>query len=213
MNDNVTTIQIVEDHKIVGDSLATLLENIGGYSVIGISETEDQAVQDAKRHNPDFILMDINLKSGNGLNATKRILKHNKASNVVGLSVRTDFTHVRRMLKLGVKGYVTKSSPTEELIRCIEKIKNGEGWYLCEEIIAVMGKIDENLLYDNFNLTRREVEIIALLHEHMTKEEIAKRLDLSIRTVETHLFRAQKKLGTKNYSEMVRLLIEHGVVG
>jgi two-component system invasion response regulator UvrY len=213
MEKHKKTVQIVEDHRIVADSLSTLLQEKEYYKVIAISETEDQAVADAIQLKPDFVLMDINLKSGNGINATERILKENKNFNIVALSVRTDFTHIRRMLKLGVKGYVTKSSPTSELIYCLDKIQEGEGWYLCKEVIEVMGKLDEKILTENLGLTKREVEVIALLHEHMTKEEISERLGVSVRTVETHLFRAQKKLGTSNYNEMIRLLIEHGIVG
>lgn len=212
MNNNTPTIQIVDDHRIVGDSLSTLLQSQGDYNVIAISETEDQAVADALRLEPDFILMDINLQSGNGISATERILNKNSISHIIGLSVRTDFTHIRRMLKLGVKGYVTKSSPTSELIQCLDKIRGGEGWYLCKEVIEVMGKLNEKILTENLGLTKREVEIIALMHEHMTKEEICQRLGVSVRTVETHLFRAQKKLGTKNYNEMIRLLLEHGLM-
>lgn len=212
MSNNLTTIQIVDDHRIVGDSLSTLLQTKGDFEVVAISETEDQAVDDALNLNPDFVLMDINLQSGNGLSATKRILKENKDAIIIGLSVRTDFTHIRRMLKLGVKGYVTKSSPTDELISCIEKIKKGEGWYLCKEVIEVMGQLNDDLLSDNLGLTKRELEIVVLMYEHMTKDEIAKRLDLSVRTIETHLFRAQKKMGTKSYNELIKLLVKHGIV-
>lgn len=212
MSKKATTIQIVDDHKIVGDSLSTLLEKKGEYNVVCISETEDQAVKDALKFKPNFILMDMNLQSGNGLSATKRILENNASSNIVGLSVRTDFTHIQRMLKLGAKGYVTKSSPTNELIQCLEKIKEGNGWYICREVLDYMGKLNESILENNLGLTKRELEIIVLMYEHMTKDEIAERLGLSVRTVEAHLFRAQKKMGTKSYNELIKLLIQHGVV-
>ncbi len=212
MSKKATTIQIVDDHQIVGESLSNLLQSKGNFNIVTISNTEDQAVKDALKHRPHFILMDINLQEGNGLSATERILNEDPSLSIIGLTVRTDYTHIRRMLKLGAKGYVTKSSPTDELIQCITKIKEGNGWYICREILEYMGQLNESILEENLGLTKRELEIIVLMYEHMTKDEIAERLGLSVRTIETHLFRAQKKMGTKSYNELIKLLIQHGVV-
>lgn len=203
------TIQIVEDHELVGDALKTRLEKERNFKVVAISHSEDEAVEDAFFFKPNIILMDINLKQGNGLSATSRILKRlKKSSKVIGLSVRLDLAHIKRILKLGAKGYVTKGSPIEELIDAITIVHRENKRFLCNEVKNQFELIEDEDI--DKRLSDREIEIISLLIMHKTQGEIADFLKLSKRTVQTHVYNARKKLNAKRTSDLIHIAIEQG---
>ncbi|MDX1651428.1 MAG: response regulator transcription factor [Brumimicrobium sp.] len=139
MSDKQFKVLIVEDHIALGQAWQKIISD-EGYKVVGICTNESEAVHTAKNLNPDIVLMDINLKKGNGLQATTRIKKNNSEIRIIALSMHSDRSHVNEMLKNGVDGYVTKVSPRKELLHAITEVLNGNN-YICEE---VRNKLDQN---------------------------------------------------------------------
>ena len=126
-------ILIVEDHKLIADTWAVILGQKDNITVVGIAASEDEAVDVARDKKPDIVFMDIGLKTGNGIQATQRILEENNAVRIIGLSVYNDISVVHQMILNGAKGFITKNSPTSELLKAIEVVDKGE-LYFCNEI-------------------------------------------------------------------------------
>lgn len=203
------TIQIVEDHELVGDALKTRLEKEPEFNVVAISHTENKAVADAFSFKPNIILMDINLKEGNGIQASSRILERLKdSSKIIGVSVHLDLAHIKRILEIGAYGYVTKGSPIEELIDAILTVHKTDVKYICKEVVD---KFDfKNEKSKENKLSKREIEIISHLNMHKSSSEIADFLDISRRTIDTHLYNARKKLNAKKTTDLIRIALELG---
>lgn len=106
-------------------ALSILISETKGLQLAGVARNGEETIAFAQELSPDIILMDINMSPVNGFEATRKILKHNPAVKIIGLSLHTEPTYARNMLKLGVKGYVTKSAPHQEIIEAIIKVAAG----------------------------------------------------------------------------------------
>ncbi len=124
---------MVDDHDFVRESLKKLLEKDNVFSVVCQCENGADAIENATIHQPDIILMDINMTPINGFEATKKILEANPSARVIGLSINNIPNYATKMISLGAKGYVTKSSTFDELKNAIQKVHDGEN-YICQEI-------------------------------------------------------------------------------
>jgi len=119
------TVLIADDNKIMSKTLSLLISETEGLQLAGAASNGEEAIALAKELSPDIILMDINMSPVNGFEAARKILKHDPAAKIIGLSLHTEPTYARNMLKLGVKGYVTKSAPHQEIIEAIMKVAAG----------------------------------------------------------------------------------------
>lgn len=133
MNEEQIRIILVDDHRLILESWKLLLENDSRFSIIAECENGAEAIAEAEQLNPDVILMDINMSPVNGFEATQKILKANPSIKVIGVSINNQPGYAARILQLGAKGFVTKSSPFEELTTAIIEVQNGNE-YICEEI-------------------------------------------------------------------------------
>ncbi|MGK2861868.1 MAG: response regulator [Chitinophagaceae bacterium] len=131
-------IILVDDHKAIRDSWKALLEQDNRFLVVEECEDGSDAIQAAHRLIPDIILMDINMKHVNGFEATKKISESLPSVKIIGLSVNNHPGYAAKMLSLGARGFVTKSSPFSELTNAILKVQEGKN-YLCEEIKKYSG--------------------------------------------------------------------------
>lgn len=212
-----STILIVEDHDLIAESLRMLVNFEKDLKVVGIAHTEEEAVLQYEKKSPDFILMDLNLKAGNGYNASRKILELNKNANIIGLSVNAEKSIIKKLLNIGAKGYVTKNSPKSELYKAIRTIRNKGSWYICEEISEKLGEIPvaEKLVNKDQNighLTKREIEILGYIVQGLTNKEISRQLNVSTRTVETHRHNMIKRLGAKSIKGVIEWAVEQEVI-
>lgn len=212
-----STILIVEDHDLIAESLRMLVNYEKDLKVVGIAHTEEEAVLQYEKKAPDFILMDLNLKAGNGYNASRKILELNKNANIIGLSVNVEKSIIKKLLNIGAKGYVTKNSPKSELYKAIRTIRNKGSWYICEEISEKLGEIPvaEKLVNKDQNighLTKREIEILGYIVQGLTNKEISRQLNVSSRTVETHRHNMIKRLGAKSIKGVIEWAVEQEVI-
>jgi DNA-binding NarL/FixJ family response regulator len=126
-------IMIVDDHALILDAWKLLLESNPSFRVVAQCPDSFVALQEAEKLNPDIILMSINMESFNGFSATRKILQKNDKIKIIGISVNNQPTYAMRMLEAGGKGYLTKTSPFEEIHRGIEEVYNGN-IYISEEV-------------------------------------------------------------------------------
>lgn len=131
--DKAITILIADDNKYIRETIRFLLSRFDNFKLIGEAESGEEAISLAKELNPDIILIDINMSPINGFEATRKILKQNPLTKIIGLSVHKQASYAKNILQLGAKGYVTKSSPHKEIIHAILQVSEGKE-YICAEL-------------------------------------------------------------------------------
>lgn len=137
MNADLIRIILVDDHKLVRQSWKYLLQNNPGFRVIAECENGHSAIEEAERLLPDIMLIDMNMKPMNGFDVTEKIIQKNPSVKIIGLSVNNYPAYATRMLELGARGYLTKTSPIEEINHAILEVYRGT-LYVCEEVKKAM---------------------------------------------------------------------------
>jgi DNA-binding NarL/FixJ family response regulator len=201
-------VLIADDHKLIRETWSYILSSDERFQVIAECGDSEQAVEMARQKRPHIVLMDINMTPISGFDATERIRKVSPASKIIGVSMHSQPAYAKKMLQIGAKGYVTKNSSKEEMIKAIIEVNNGNK-YICEEI---KNNISEMILEENKDvpsvnsLTEREIQIINLIKEGLSSKEIASSLNISLKTVEVHRHNVLKKLKLKNSASLVNFI-------
>lgn len=201
-------VLIADDHKLIRETWSYILSSDARFQVIAECGDSEQAVEMARQKRPHIVLMDINMTPISGFDATERIRKVSPASKIIGVSMHSQPAYAKKMLQIGAKGYVTKNSSKEEMIKAIIEVNNGNK-YICEEI---KNNISEMILEENKDvpsvnsLTEREIQIINLIKEGLSSKEIATNLNISLKTVEVHRHNVLKKLKLKNSASLVNFI-------
>jgi len=201
-------ILIADDHKLIRETWSYILNSDSRFQVIGECGDAQEAVELAKTKRPHVVLMDINMTPFSGLEATQRIRKISPGSKVIGVSMHSQPAYAKKMLQMGARGYVTKNSPKEEMIKAILEVNHGNK-YICDEIKNIISEqlLDEKEDSPNINaLTEREMQIINFIKEGLSSKEIATSLNISLKTVEVHRHNILKKLKLKNSASLVNFI-------
>ena len=167
-----------------------------------------EAVEVAKNKRPNVILMDINMTPFTGFEATEKIRKFSPGSRIIGLSMHSQPAYAKKMLQLGAKGYVTKNSSKDEMIKAILEVHKGNK-FVCDEIKNIISDqllTDENETPTINSLTEREIQIINYIKQGNSSKEIATALNISLKTVEVHRHNILKKLKLKNSAALVNFV-------
>jgi DNA-binding NarL/FixJ family response regulator len=202
------SVMIADDHKLIRETWSYILNNDERFVVIAECGDSEHAVEVAKEKKPDIVLMDINMMPITGFEATERIRKLSPTSKIIGVSMHSQPAYAKKMLQIGAKGYVTKNSSREEMIKAIIEVQEGNK-YVCEEIKNNISELilEENNDAPNVNaLTEREIQIINLIKEGFSSKEIASHLNISLKTVEVHRHNVLKKLKLKNSASLVNFI-------
>ena len=206
-------ILIADDHGVVAEGLKQLVEAESDMQVVALVGDGREAVQQARDTQPDVVLMDLSMPELNGADATRAILQRDPKCRVIVLSTYAQREYVRRALKAGAAGYVVKRSAAKEVVEAIRAVHAGQR-YLSPRVADVVledysdDKQDDPLA----RLSAREREVLQLLAEGRTGAEIAQRLSLSQKTVETYRARLVEKLGIRDLAGLVRFAIQRGLV-
>jgi DNA-binding NarL/FixJ family response regulator len=201
-------ILIADDHKLIRETWSYILNSDSRFQVIGECGDAQEAVELAKTKRPHVVLMDINMAPFSGLEATQRIRKISPGSKVIGVSMHSQPAYAKKMLQMGARGYVTKNSSKEEMIKAILEVNHGNK-YICDEIKNIISEqlLDEKEDSPNINaLTEREMQIINFIKEGLSSKEIATSLNISLKTVEVHRHNILKKLKLKNSASLVNFI-------
>lgn len=211
-------IMLVDDHGVLRESLQLLLQAQAEIDVVATCGSGVEAVELAESHSPDVVLMDVTMPGLNGIEATRAIQRVRPGTKVIILSSFGDADLVRQAVAAGARGYIIKRADIRELLFGIQSVMTGNTYFSAD----LAGSIDiGQLVYEARSgeprsildrLTDREREVIRLLAEGFTAREIADRLVISARTVESHKTRAQDKLNIHNRAELVRFALRSGLV-
>lgn len=208
-------ILIADDHGILREAIASLLNNEFGMEVIGEAQDGRTAVRLAKELHPDVIIMDIAMPGLNGIEATRQIVREMPNIKVIALSVYADRRSVREMLKAGASGYVPKQCAFKELVTAIQNVVSNQT-YLSSRISGIVVEEYIHRLEKNDNsaysiLTPREREVLQLIAEGKSTKAIAKELFVSNKTIEWHRRQLMNKLGAQSVAELVKYAIREGL--
>jgi len=211
-----TRILLADDHKIVCEGLRNLLEKQPNMEVVGEAADGRTAVAMAKQLLPDVVIMDIAMPGLNGIEAARQIVQESRNVKVITLSMHSDKRFVAEMLKAGASGYLLKDSAFEELTAAVKTVLSGKV-YLSPNVAGVV--VDEYVRrkppHDSAGgfsiLTSKEREVLQLLAEGRSTKEIAVRLKVSVKTIETHRQHIMDKLDIHSVAELTKYAIREGM--
>lgn len=206
-------ILLADDHKIVRDGLRALLERHANLEVVGEASNGRMALQLARELKPDVVVMDVSMPDLNGVEATQQIMSALPGVRVVALSMHSDRRFVERMFKVGALAYVLKDCAVDELTRAINSVATGRAYLspgvsdvTLDDVVAAPSKTDPLLV-----LTAKEREVLQLIAEGYSTKEVAHRLEVSIKTVETHRRNIMAKLKIDNIADLTKFAIREGL--
>ncbi|HMA86620.1 MAG TPA: response regulator transcription factor [Desulfosalsimonadaceae bacterium] len=208
-------ILLADDHKITRDGLRALLEQQANMNVVGEAENGREAVRLAMDLAPDVVVMDISMPELNGIEATRQIRGVLPDTKVIALSMYADRRYVVGMLKAGVSGYLLKNCAFDELVSAIEAVTNNES-FLSPRIADTVMKDYTHILEQDETagvsaLSAREREVLQLVAEGLSTRQIAERIHVSVKTVETHRQQIMKKLNAKSVAELTKIALREGL--
>jgi DNA-binding NarL/FixJ family response regulator len=210
-------ILLADDHTIVRQGLAKLLESEPGLEVVGQAQDGWEAIQKVEAQKPDVVIMDISMPHLNGLEATRQIKKAAPETKILVLSMYSQDRYISEVLKYGASGYLLKDSGGEEIIHAVQAAMSRK-IYLSPAISKIV--VHDYLNYKSSSseseyfelLTAREREVFQLLAEGHTMRGIAEMLSVSLSTVKTHKSNIKDKLNIDSTSQLIQLAIKIGIV-
>ncbi|CAM8359602.1 response regulator [Candidatus Methylopumilus planktonicus] len=207
-----TTIVLVDDHAVVRAGVRRLLEQEPLFEVIGEAESGEKAYQILAELKPDVMVMDLSMPGMGGLEAIRRILMRYEKAKILVLSMHEDLSFANQALKLGAKGYLTKNTLADDLVKSIETVTQGDV-FLSDEIAKKMAMQSISGNQDPVHeLSAREFEIFRLLAEGLDIDAIASTLNISSKTVSNYQTMIKQKLNINTPIELIRYAIKVGII-
>lgn len=208
MNAQKIRVLLVDDHPLVLDGIRSRLELDEDMEVIGEAANGEEALELAKRYKPEIVLMDINMPVMNGIEAAERFSEELPDIKLLMLSMHDSREYITKVLKAGAKGYILKDVSSSEMVSAIKSVYQGKNYY-SSGVTDIL--LNEGVAKD-VPLTDREKTILRLLAEGNSNKHVARELDISVRTVETHRRNIKRKLDVKTSAGLVKYAIENGIV-
>lgn len=202
------SIVLADDHTVVRRALRMLLEDEPGFEVVAEAEDADGAVRYVRGHKPDVLILDLNMPGRPSLEAIPDMHEASPETKIVVLTMQKEPAFARQALQLGVLGYVLKEAADDELVQAVRSAAAGDT-YLQPALGARLAAEPETAASD---LSERETDVLRLIALGHTNAEIAEKLFISVRTVETHRAHIQQKLGVSSRAELVRSALSRGLV-
>ncbi len=200
-------IALVDDHSLVREGIRALLAVMAPLEVVGEAESGADAIDMVSRTKPDLLLVDISLKDMNGLELTRVLRREYPSIKILILSMYDNYEYVSESVRSGASGYVLKNAPSREIIAAIEAIASGGTFYSAE--IASILAADR---HTDSELTPRESQVLCKMVQGLNNKEMARELDISVRTVETHRLSIRRKLNIDKPAALLNYAIEHGLI-
>jgi DNA-binding NarL/FixJ family response regulator len=206
---------LADDHHVVRAGLKALIDNQVDMEVVGEAGDGRSAVEGTSRLDPDVVVMDVTMPIMGGAEATKRIRAAHPEVKVLALTVHEDRGYLEQLVQAGASGYVLKRAVADDLIHAIRSVATG-GAYLDPAIAGMVlgglagGTAPEQRVRGAGKLSDREAEVLSLVAKGYTNREIASRLDISTKTVETHKARAMEKLDLASRADIVGYAVRQG---
>ena len=214
-----TTIVLADDHTFLREGLKRVLETVPGFSVVGEAGSGRDAVALVEKRKPDVVILDISMPDMNGIEVSRIVHAKNPDSRILILTIHDDEGYVTQLLRAGVQGYILKNSTPEIIIDAVRSVATGErylGEGISKTIIESFVKHVREAGHDPGatvrHLTKRETEILRCIARGLTSKEIAGKLFLSIRTVQSHRTNIMQKLDIHETAGLVMYAVKERIV-
>lgn len=209
-------IALADDHKIVRDGIKTMLESQPEIDVVAEASNGNEILEKLQNTMVDLVVMDINMPEKDGIQATKELKEKHPKVKVLALTMSNDDLHIRQMIQAGASGYIMKNAGRKDLKEAIETIMNGKHYFSEEATQSIMmdlvkGK-GKSTAMDAVHITDREHEILELIVQEYTNQEIAEKLFISSRTVDAHRRNLLQKTGARNTAGLVKYAFQHNLI-
>jgi len=206
------TIVLVDDHTMMREGTRRLLEEDSALVVVGEAQNGDEALARCRELKPTVMILDISMKGMNGFGVARALLAQaDQAPAILVLTAYDQVAYVRTMLKLGIKGYWLKSARGSDIRQAVHKVASGRQ-SLAPEVRQLLAESKEIPPIATEPLTAREIAVLRLVVQGVRNVEIAQRLCISVKTVETHLTSLYGKLGVQSRAEAIALAQKHGLL-
>lgn len=203
---------LVDDHAVVREGLRALLSDDRRFEIVGEASDGIAALSAAERLHPDVVVLDVSIPGLNGAQVARRLKSSQPDVRTLALTVHEEGGYLRSLMDAGASGYVLKRSAPAELLRAIEVIGEG-GTYLDSSIASqLVGRLGQKRAVDEPSaaLSEREREVVQMVAHGYSNKEIAEKLGVSVKTIETYRYRATDKLGLHGRADLVRYAIDQG---
>jgi two-component system invasion response regulator UvrY len=204
---------IVDDHDLIRAGIRHMLTDAPGIKVVGETNNGEDVLKLVRELSPDLVLMDIRMPGIGGLEATRKILRFSPDTKILIITACKDDMHPSRLLQLGAAGYLTKDASMEEMVKAVRSVYAGQT-YVSQEIAQQLAlkkvkDIDKTPFDD---LSGRELQVALMIVKSLKTNEIAEKLNLSTKTVNSYRYRIFNKLNIKGDVELVHLAIQYGLI-
>jgi DNA-binding NarL/FixJ family response regulator len=213
-------ILLVDDHELILEGMAQLVESIAGFRVVGKAENGKIALQLVEALKPDMVLMDVDMPVMNGLEATKRIKAQYPDTQVLILTMHNEDALVKRMKEIGADGFILKNADRDSFVEALSSVAGGQKYFaeIAKKTSTASGNVDEwtNATGEDTKrlmmLSERETEILRHIAMGRSNKEIGDVLFISHRTVDTHRTSIMKKMEVHNVAGLVRIALRNGMI-
>lgn len=207
-------VMIADDHSLIREGLKQLLEFDGSIKVVGEASNGMECMDKLSIHNPDVLLLDINMPEMNGIEVLKRMKDENIPIKVLILTVHNEMDYLMKAIDIGVDGYILKDSESQELKKAINAVNNGEN-YIQPSLIPALNNqlVNRDSDKDKIDLlTNRELEVLVQVASGMFNKEIALNLNISERTVKNHISNIFKKIDVSDRTQAAVFAIKNNII-
>jgi two-component system nitrate/nitrite response regulator NarL len=215
MSKTVIRLIIVDDHPMVREGLKVSLDSEPGLEVQEAVANGLEAIEAAQRLAPDVLLLDISMPEMGGFETCTRFRNDFPETRLLIVTMHESREYIMRAIQSGAAGYVLKDAPIEELVLAAQTVHQGGTYFsssVAKTLFSELGDLPPvRPKSGDQTLTGREIEVLALLTEGMGNKEIARKLDISVRTVEAHRFKIKQKLGISNSAGLIRYALDNGI--
>ena len=212
-----TKVLIADDHAIVREGVRMILAKEPDIEVVGEAEDGQQALDLVEQLGPNVVIMDLSMPGMGGIEATKKVKEQHPSVSVLALTMHEDESYVFQLLRAGASGYVLKRAAAQDLVQAVRAAAKGEAFLypsvarkVVEDYLKRVEAGEERERYDG--LTEREREILTLIAQGLGNQQIAEKLYITIKTVQTHRAHVLEKLGLHDRTQLVRYAIRKGLI-
>jgi len=212
---NKIQVVIVDDHKLVTDCIGLFLKGAKDIEVVGVAHSGKEALDILKQVAPQVLLLDISMPEMSGIELTEAIKKKYPDMRILILSMHSDYNNISDAIDAGADGYVPKDVSSEELVEAIETVSRGKNYFhstISDEIVKNYANKRQKSTNMLPQLTKRELEVLQLFAEGFNNSEIADKLFLSVRTIESHKNHILQKTNMKNSVELIKFAIRNKII-
>lgn len=214
-------VALADDHEIVRHGIKMVLEDDSEIKVVWESSDGQETLEKMEKEPPDVLVVDIRMPLMTGLEVTKQLKKKDPAIRILVLTMHDDSEYIMQSLEYGADGYLLKDTNKSEFNKAVHMVNNGQKYFsgdISSTIVdfytksgPVQVKSEESQSKVDYQLTRREKEILKMIYDGVSNKDIAEKLGKSIRTIETHRFNIMKKLDVNNIAELFKKVEKEGL--